>query len=461
MTTLVNKEIYKRHIIICGAASALTTTLVLSLIFFGYVLPLQAQSGSTPVFEHPASPYSYLIWTDGTTYYAKNGETGAIEYSGTDAVTVITNAINSIPAAPDEQSYGGGKIFIARGNYSFNSKLFINHKDHLWIEGEGYGTSLVATGNFPVIHLNYSSFVHIRNMEIVGGGKTNALAHGIKLEVVNRVYLQNLAIRRTRCGIVVWGAYLTTIENVKVFGTGTEQNFRGIKTMWRSSERINEIIVRNTQVLGVEDIGILLQGANGASFVDVAVIDSGNTAWYIGGEASGQWSGYLHFTRVSADSPSFSTAAGFHFEKGTADKLETIQITNLWAGGYRYGIILDGVNDVAIANVYIKDVERNAIEIKGVSNRTHIQGGEIWNWDRADSGSYHGIYVHGVSNDISIDGTQFYNENLAQYSVYVGSSSRTMISDVNTYNAQIIRDTGTDTKVTHSWNGTNWIATYP
>jgi len=41
------------------------------------------------------SPASYIIWTDGSTIYALNGSTGKIDYSGTDAATVIQNAVDN------------------------------------------------------------------------------------------------------------------------------------------------------------------------------------------------------------------------------------------------------------------------------------------------------------------------------------------------------------------------------
>jgi hypothetical protein len=40
---------------------------------------------------------SYIVFTDGSRYYAKNGSTGMIEFSGSDAGAVITSAINAMP----------------------------------------------------------------------------------------------------------------------------------------------------------------------------------------------------------------------------------------------------------------------------------------------------------------------------------------------------------------------------
>jgi len=58
----------------------------------------QLKSQITREPEVAQQQYSYIIWTDGTNYYAKNGSTGQIDFSGTDASTVIENAINNVSA---------------------------------------------------------------------------------------------------------------------------------------------------------------------------------------------------------------------------------------------------------------------------------------------------------------------------------------------------------------------------
>jgi len=47
--------------------------------------------GSVPLTES-----SYLIYSDGTTFFARNGITGNIDFSGTGVLTVIQNAINAL-----------------------------------------------------------------------------------------------------------------------------------------------------------------------------------------------------------------------------------------------------------------------------------------------------------------------------------------------------------------------------
>lgn len=54
-------------------------------------------------------PASYIIFKIGSTYCAKNGKTGAIDYSGTDFVTVMQNACYAVRT--------GGRVEIAPGTY--------------------------------------------------------------------------------------------------------------------------------------------------------------------------------------------------------------------------------------------------------------------------------------------------------------------------------------------------------
>jgi len=57
--------------------------------------------------------YDYIIYTDGTNYFAFNTKTKQIDFVGTDASTVIQSAINALP--------NGGKIFIKEGVYNIYS----------------------------------------------------------------------------------------------------------------------------------------------------------------------------------------------------------------------------------------------------------------------------------------------------------------------------------------------------
>jgi len=94
------------------------------------------QSGlvnKTDVLTYPEQEASYIIFTDGTYYYAKNGLTGKIDYAGTDASTVIQNAVNALAS--------GGKILIKTGTYTLSNTIYV--EPGVVVEGEGKDATIL------------------------------------------------------------------------------------------------------------------------------------------------------------------------------------------------------------------------------------------------------------------------------------------------------------------------------
>jgi len=119
---------------------------------------------------------SYIIFKVGTTYYAKNGETGEIEFSGTDASTVIQSALNALPAE-------GGRIFIKAGTYVISTPISV--PDNTEVCGEGPSTILKAVDDAPFqktaqgVIMNAGTIGELQNRNItfrnfqVDGNKAN------------------------------------------------------------------------------------------------------------------------------------------------------------------------------------------------------------------------------------------------------------------------------------------------
>jgi len=81
---------------------------------------ISATTPTTPTVIEPGSMVgsaNYVIFKDGVNYYGKNGTTGAISYSGTNAVTVFNSVIGQLPH--------GGTIFAHEGNYTLPTPLTI------------------------------------------------------------------------------------------------------------------------------------------------------------------------------------------------------------------------------------------------------------------------------------------------------------------------------------------------
>lgn len=122
-------------------------------------------------------PASYIIFNEDGVVYARNGKTNQIDFSGTDASTVIQSAINSLT--------NGGKIFIKRGTYMMTYKtvhdservcISLAGKNNIEIVGEGTGTVLKLSDNqnATIISLyNGACFNKIRNIKFDGNKMNN------------------------------------------------------------------------------------------------------------------------------------------------------------------------------------------------------------------------------------------------------------------------------------------------
>jgi len=85
------------------------------------------------LYNSPPDAASYIIFKDRGLVKAKNGRTGQIEFSGTDASQVIQSAIDALP--------NGGKILIKDGIYVIKSSIrILNNNVQLW--GESWNTIL-------------------------------------------------------------------------------------------------------------------------------------------------------------------------------------------------------------------------------------------------------------------------------------------------------------------------------
>jgi hypothetical protein len=93
--------------------------------------------------DFAVKPVSYIVFTDGVRYYAKNGSTGVIEYSDTDATKVIQYAIDKTV----EKDYWG-TVFLKAGVYYLTDTIY------LWcgvgLVGEKHGWADVIAGKVTV-----------------------------------------------------------------------------------------------------------------------------------------------------------------------------------------------------------------------------------------------------------------------------------------------------------------------
>ncbi|MCX6821837.1 MAG: right-handed parallel beta-helix repeat-containing protein [Candidatus Aenigmarchaeota archaeon] len=224
--------------------------------FIGYKFGLSQSGNVLKSVVEPGSMVteaSYVIFTDGAMIYARDGNTGEIVNSNTDASTVINWAINQLT--------NGGKIFIKAGTYELSS--YINVGTNTWdipftIEGEGFNTILKIADNTntPIIRSRcavttgcVNGFVHLRNFQIDGNKDNNNFG--------------------SYC--IEWAVYQGTIENIKIknckshgiylIGNGTGAS--------ASDNSIHNVIIANC-----DGDGIRAHGINGGNAADNRITDS-------------------------------------------------------------------------------------------------------------------------------------------------------------------------------------------
>jgi len=154
--------------------------------------------------------YSYMIYSDGSGYYARNGLTGSVEYFDVNATNVIQHAINRVCG-------GGGRVFIRSGTYPV-SGIVIQGCNDVEVVGEGWSTKLIANGPDVVV--------------IKIGDRTDATKASKRIRVAD-LYIDGSAQQTEtsepefvdrRFGIEVAGSDTreVVIENCYIYNTGSD-----------------------------------------------------------------------------------------------------------------------------------------------------------------------------------------------------------------------------------------------
>jgi len=105
--------------------------LIIAAFYAGYTIASPSNTFTISSGVYPGAA-SYTIWRDGDYYYAKNAY-GAIDYSGTDAASVIQSAISALMTR-------GGKVLVKAGTYILTKAVQLYSNTVL--EGEGNSTVL-------------------------------------------------------------------------------------------------------------------------------------------------------------------------------------------------------------------------------------------------------------------------------------------------------------------------------
>ena len=168
-----------------------------------------------------ANEASYIIFIDGVTVNAVNGETGRTDYLGTDASSVIQAAIDSLGPS-------GGIIWIKEGTYVISSTVKVS--GNVTLSGVGFATKLVLADfadQKVIANKHAEDYVDrnivITNLQIDGNGAKQTPEAQVSAVFLSRVsrsrvegcWIHNVAPLSTNAGVyALYCAYLTIRGNV-------------------------------------------------------------------------------------------------------------------------------------------------------------------------------------------------------------------------------------------------------
>ena len=143
--------------------------------------------------EITLQPCSYIIYTDGTTVYAKNGVTGQIDFSDNDASTVLQAILDKVSVQKKSVIYIAEGIYpMSRGvtirsnvyiKGSMSAPNFLNYPPNMWTTG-----TVLDVRNAPknekifyvdTVNFNYQNFNKVRIENILVYGDNNGDWRGI------------------------------------------------------------------------------------------------------------------------------------------------------------------------------------------------------------------------------------------------------------------------------------------
>jgi len=188
-------------------------------------------------------PYSYIIYHEGTNFYAKN-HYGQVDYSGNNALTVMQNAVDDLTE--------GGSVLVKNGEYplelvtegSNTYGLVLNHSEisficesGAWLKVPNNSPATGASLNYGVLMLSWDQ-KHCDNIYV----KVN-----INGNKANQINDQNLIV-------ICRTGKQATIEDSRL------ENSSGYGIWGMSS---SEIVIRNNLIQNCDQAGVHIESGTG------------------------------------------------------------------------------------------------------------------------------------------------------------------------------------------------------
>jgi len=167
---------------------------------------------SKQLFLHPAEPSSYIIFQEDGLVKARNGLTGKIEFSSTDASTAMQQTFNALP--------NGGKVFIRKGVYDLK------------------GNTIQAT-NVSELEIDSEKAKLYNGVLKFYGSSYDANKHNL----VRRLVFENAKIR-------IENGFNNTVEHCEFYGGDVQVELANTRE-WSEANRFINCRFYNPSVAGI------------------------------------------------------------------------------------------------------------------------------------------------------------------------------------------------------------------
>lgn len=91
---------------------------------------MQIYGNELPIANEDVGGFSYLVFTDGSNYFMRNGSTGRIDFSSSNASAVINNALGNLTAGRTWQ-----ETVLLKGNFTLTNTILVGNHTHLIVDG--------------------------------------------------------------------------------------------------------------------------------------------------------------------------------------------------------------------------------------------------------------------------------------------------------------------------------------
>jgi parallel beta-helix repeat protein len=309
---------------------------------------------------------TYLIFTDETTTFVEDCNTGGIVSSGTDAATQINNAIFTLK--------DGGLIHVRTGTYTLTAPI-VGTVDGVTFEGEGPGTVFNVNVGFSgsIVVAEGSNWV-LRNFKIDG---TNQ----VRRHSTAGIYVTGN--NETVMGTDIFGTDHAGIEDAR-YGCGGKCGY-GVKILNNviTNGYDDGIIVSGSNVLVSGNVVDTTTNHNGISLVspqNVSVIGNNinNTNCGIALENLGYGWGPAKFITITNNMIRNSRFFGFWIFSGDGDSGDNVTFNeNMIINPKTGGIELDSGTDNLISNNVVANSSARGIYVLGIAKFLTITGNTV------------------------------------------------------------------------------------